>query len=63
MCWEFYSKHETFFSFIYLFGLCFYFILFSFDFLKDPNYFFLTQDERTGQMTYLDTMAPPPKLE
>ena len=39
------------FSFIYLFGLCFYFILFSFDFLKDPNYFFW--HKMKGQVRWL----------
>jgi len=35
----------------------FYFIL-SF-LMTQTNYFFRTQDERTGQMTYLDTLASP----
>jgi hypothetical protein len=49
---------NIFFALIYLF--CFSFILLSFfKFLKDSNFFLGTQDERTGWMTYLITLASP----
>ena len=31
--------------------------------MTQTNFFSRTQDERTGRMTYLDTLAPTPKLE
>ena len=49
MCWEFYSKHETFF-------LCFIYLFCFFEWLR---IFSRTQDEKIGRMTYLDTLAPP----
>ena len=49
-----------FFALIYLFYFCFYFILLSFFWIFEwLKLFFLTQDERTGWVTYLDTLAPP----
>ena len=48
--------------YLFILFLFFLFFLIFFERLK-LSIFFRTQDERTGQMTYLDTMAPPPKLE
>ena len=42
-----------------LFLFLFYFILFFLNFWKTQTFFFRTQDERIGWMTYLDTLAPP----